>query len=212
VHDFVQGILAIDANANVAVLGDLNDFEFSAPLATLKAGILNDLVEQFPADERYTYVFEGNSQVLDHILVSSSLMPAIEYDVVHTNAEFADQASDHDPEVARIQLPATSVEVTRQLSVQIPVLVYDARSHRYSGTIRATNKAGAPIAGPIEVELSGLGSGVTLLNASGTHNGAPYVTSVPSLAAGATVLVPVQFSNSSKAPLKYSVKIYSGAF
>jgi predicted extracellular nuclease len=212
VHDFVQSILAIDANANVAVLGDLNDFEFSAPLATLKTGILNDLVEQLPADERYTYVFEGNSQVLDHILVSGSLMPAIEYDIVHTNAEFADQASDHDPEVARIQLPATSVEVTGRLSVKIPLLVYDARSHRYSGTIRVTNKTGVPIVGPIEVELSGLSSGVTLLNASGTHNGAPYVTSAPSLAAGATVSVPVQFSNPSKLPLKYTVKIYSGAF
>ena len=29
VHDFVQSILAIDADANVVVLGDLNDFEFS---------------------------------------------------------------------------------------------------------------------------------------------------------------------------------------
>ena len=139
-------------------------------------------------------------------------MPAIEYDVVHTNAEFADQASDHDPEVARIQLPATSVEVTGQLSVQIPLLVYDTRSHLYSGTIRATNKTGAAIAGPIQVELGGLGSGVTLLNASGTHNGAPYVTSVPSLTGGATVSVPVQFSNPPKLPIKYTVKVYSGAF
>jgi predicted extracellular nuclease len=105
VHDFVQNILAVDADANVVVLGDLNDFDFSPPLATLKGTILNDLVEQLPADERYTFVFEGNSQVLDHILVSGSLLPAVEYDVVHTNAEFADHASDHDPEVARLHLP-----------------------------------------------------------------------------------------------------------
>ena len=42
--------------------------------------------------------------MLDHILVSR---PAIEerldYDVVHVNAEFADQASDHDPQVVRIR-------------------------------------------------------------------------------------------------------------
>ena len=44
--------------------------------------------------ERYSYVFEGNSQVLDQILVSENLLGnfGIEYDPVHVNAEFADQA------------------------------------------------------------------------------------------------------------------------
>jgi hypothetical protein len=44
--------------------------------------------------------------VLDQILVSSSLLAnfPIEYDPVHVNSEFADQASDHDPQVARIDL------------------------------------------------------------------------------------------------------------
>jgi hypothetical protein len=212
VHDFVQSILTVDANANVVVLGDLNDFEFSGTLATLKSTILNDLVEQLPADERYTYVFEGNSQVLDHILVSGSLMPAIEYDIVHTNAEFADQASDHDPEVARLHLLPTFGEVTGQLSVQISGLVYNRLSQRYSGTIRATNRTGTPITGPIQVELNGLNAAIALVNASGTHNGAPYVTSAPSLAPGDTVSVPVQFSNPSKLPLSYTVKAYSGTF
>src|SRR5262245_351079 len=105
VRDFVRAILALDAGAKVVVLGDLNDFEFSAPLAILKSASLNDLVEQLPPEERYTYVFEGNSQVLDHILVSDSLMRGVEYDVVHVNSEFADQASDHEPEVARLFLP-----------------------------------------------------------------------------------------------------------
>ena len=212
VHDFVQSILTVDANANVVVLGDLNDYEFSVPLATLKGTILIDLVGQLPADERYTFVFEGNSQVLDHILVSGSLMPAIEYDIVHTNAEFTDQASDHDPEVARLHLPPTFVEVTGQLSVQISGLVYNRLSQRYSGTIRATNRAGTPITGPIQVELNGLNAAIALVNASGTHDGAPYVTSAPSLAPGASVSVPVQFSNPSKLPLSYTVKAYSGTF
>ena len=43
--------------------------------------------------------------MLDHILVSDSARPALRgYDVVHVNAEFADQASDHDPSVARFEL------------------------------------------------------------------------------------------------------------
>lgn len=104
VRGFVQTILNADAQANVIVLGDLNDFEFSNPLARLKQAKLTPLVETLPQNERYTYVFEGNSQALDHILVSDGLSntAAIDYDIVHVNAEFAQQASDHDPQVARI--------------------------------------------------------------------------------------------------------------
>ena len=48
-------------------------------------------------------MFDGNSQVLDQILVSKELLrPRPEYDSVHVNAEFADQASDHDPQIARV--------------------------------------------------------------------------------------------------------------
>jgi predicted extracellular nuclease len=48
-------------------------------------------------------VFDGNSQVLDQIIVSRSLWDRDpDYDVVHVNAEFFDQASDHDPSVMRI--------------------------------------------------------------------------------------------------------------
>ena len=55
-----------------------------------------------PKPERYSYVFEGSSQVLDQVLVSRKLdKRETSYDVVHVNAEFFDQASDHDPQVAR---------------------------------------------------------------------------------------------------------------
>jgi len=37
---------------------------------------------------RYTYVFDGVSQVLDHILVAPGV-GAVEYQVVHVNAEYA---------------------------------------------------------------------------------------------------------------------------
>ena len=105
VNDFVDSILAANANANIVVLGDLNDFEFSTALTTLKGGVLSALIETLPAEERYTYVFDGNSQAIDHILFSSSLMaqPFV-FDVVHVNAEFAVQASDHDPQVVKIRL------------------------------------------------------------------------------------------------------------
>ena len=102
VNDFVDEVLAADPNANVVVLGDINDFEFSETLEILKGGVLVNLMDSLPKEERYSYVFEGNSQVLDQTLVSQSMagLP-FTYDVVHVNSEFADQASDHEPQVAR---------------------------------------------------------------------------------------------------------------
>jgi len=54
VHDFVQSILALDAQAAVVVLGDLNDFHFSPVLTTFKQDLLIDLMDRLPAGERYT--------------------------------------------------------------------------------------------------------------------------------------------------------------
>src|SRR6266542_4389364 len=108
VHDFVASILGFDSQADIVVLGDLNDFDFSDTLSILKAGVLNELMELLPQNERYTYDFEGNSQSLDHILVSSHLLNAAApvYDIVHVNAEFnaLTRASDHDPQVTGLGL------------------------------------------------------------------------------------------------------------
>jgi predicted extracellular nuclease len=74
VHDFAADVLDADPNARVIVLGDLNDFEFSSALGTLEGSpaILDDLIANLPQDERYSYVFEGNSQTLDHVVTSQS--------------------------------------------------------------------------------------------------------------------------------------------
>jgi predicted extracellular nuclease len=106
VNDFVDELVAADPRANVIVLGDINDFEFSETVRLLEGGVLTTLMDTLPKAERYSYVFEGNSQVLDQILVSNPLLQnfPVDYDPVHVNAEFADQASDHDPQVARLDL------------------------------------------------------------------------------------------------------------
>jgi predicted extracellular nuclease len=103
VRAFVDELRAVDSGANVVVLGDLNDYEFSPTLGILTAGgALQDLLNTLPVAERYSYVFQGNSQSLDHILVGGR-MKSVDYDVVHINAEFHDQASDHDPQIARVK-------------------------------------------------------------------------------------------------------------
>ena len=99
VGSFVQGLLAINANANIVVMGDLNDFQFAASLAPLAAAGLTNMTNTLPENERYSYAFEGNLQTLDQMWVSHNLLSngGPIYDVVHANAEFLDQISDHDP-------------------------------------------------------------------------------------------------------------------
>jgi uncharacterized protein len=106
VRAFVDQIHAADKRAAIVVLGDLNDYEFSQTADILVGdGYLTDLPRTLPANERYTYDFEGNSEVLDHILISAPLFQEPhQYDVVHINAEFVNQTSDHDPQIVRFPL------------------------------------------------------------------------------------------------------------
>ena len=115
VNEFTRDLLKADKQARVIVLGDINDFDFSETVDILESGgALTTLFETLPENERFSYVFEGNSQVLDQILVSPTLMhPSPEYDSVHMNAEFADQTSDHDPQVARLKLTGRLIPENR---------------------------------------------------------------------------------------------------
>ncbi|HXF83271.1 MAG TPA: endonuclease/exonuclease/phosphatase family protein [bacterium] len=107
VREFVRRILAADPHAYVIVLGDFNDFHFSDTLATLSGppSLLVNLAHGIPEADRYTFVFDGNGQTLDHILVSPRIAARSPvYDIVHMNVEFPGPASDHDPAVARINM------------------------------------------------------------------------------------------------------------
>ncbi|MEO3977081.1 endonuclease/exonuclease/phosphatase family protein [Streptomyces sp. CAU 1734] len=103
VNAFVKQVLEVDRRADVLVVGDINDFEFSATTKALTdGGALYAAVKSLPRKDRYSYVHQGNSQVLDQILTSPSI-DRFSYDSVHINAEFAEQNSDHDPQVLRFR-------------------------------------------------------------------------------------------------------------
>jgi len=101
---FARSLLTIDPQANVILLGDMNEHEFRAPVRVLEQELVA-LMLRVPASQRYTYNFEGNSQVLDHIFASKPLVERSrpEIDVVHVNADFPARgaASDHDPVISR---------------------------------------------------------------------------------------------------------------
>ncbi len=108
VVDFVDAVCQQDPAATVIVAGDMNEHEFRRPMQVLAGENLVNLVTHIPVTDRYTYVYEGNSQVLDHIFLSKHLVESgrFKVDAVHINAEYAHtrRASDHDPIVALIKM------------------------------------------------------------------------------------------------------------
>ncbi|WLR41374.1 5'-nucleotidase C-terminal domain-containing protein [Bacillus carboniphilus] len=100
INGFIDDVMEVNPDANVVVLGDMNDFEFSAPIDALKDEELTNMVDLLPKEERYTYNYQGNNQVLDHILVSNHMVEETEIDIVNINSDFTESlgaASDHDP-------------------------------------------------------------------------------------------------------------------
>jgi predicted extracellular nuclease len=108
IQRFVSRVLDLDPNAAIIVLGDLNDFEFRAPVRALEGTTLVNLTERVPMPERYSYIYQGISQTLDHILVSPALAEDARVEIVHVNADFpvSERGSDHDPVIVRLRVPS----------------------------------------------------------------------------------------------------------
>ena len=120
VRDFIDSeILSGDPHALVMVAGDMNDFQFGEPgegpdhTVAIVQGVgggvpLRSLLNLEQRADRFTFIFDGNSQVLDHVLVSPALWnKVVGVDFLHFNASYpaalgddgstAIRASDHDP-------------------------------------------------------------------------------------------------------------------
>jgi uncharacterized repeat protein (TIGR01451 family) len=110
VHIIQDIILKEAPNAMIAVVGDLNSFFGSKPIQTLRDAGLSHALDILPDDERYDYIFQGESQALDHILITANLFDLLkETRILHVNADFpppaaddasAERKSDHDPIIA----------------------------------------------------------------------------------------------------------------
>jgi hypothetical protein len=108
----------------VLVAGDLNDFEDSPPLEALYAsGNLMSPWFGLPPEARFSYIFNGISEILDHILVTPALLELqAGFSPLHYNADFPYlpyaedptvvwRTSDHEPVAATFtRLPTMHVE------------------------------------------------------------------------------------------------------
>ncbi|MCC5662687.1 endonuclease [Nostoc sp. CHAB 5784] len=106
VNEFVVDRLTTDPNANIVVLGDLNDTPDSQPIKVLEGNKLENLVNKIPPADRFSYVFQGSKEQIDQILITPNLLNNgnPEINAVHVNAGISRSASDHDPVIARFTL------------------------------------------------------------------------------------------------------------
>ena len=105
------------AGRQVMVIGDLNDFEDGTALTQnlVAPGVtLQNLWSQAPADNRYSFQFDGQLQTLDHIFVTDGLHAGVrDVRYVHFDNDYFERdetrhaagVSDHDPPLITIALP-----------------------------------------------------------------------------------------------------------
>ena len=241
--NLIQARQVANPTENIISLGDYNAFAFNdgygdsmgtieglptPPDQVLLASPdlvnpnLTDLTDTLPADQRYSYNFDGNAQELDHVLANSAIFSRFtRFAIARMDSDFPEsfrndanrpeRISDHDPAVAYFSLPTLS-DVTGQVKIVQSGLLYSRATRLFTGTITVTNNGAQAIASPVQVVLTGLTAGVTLANATGSSGGSPYITSNASLAPGQSVTVPAQYSNPGNVAINMTVKIYSGAF
>ena len=237
---FLPQVVGAAGDTDVLVVGDMNAYGMEDPIRLLNAaGYVNE-IERFvrPHGIPYSYVFGGESGYLDHALASASLSPQVagvtewhanadEPDAIDYNIEGGTQpdpftndafrASDHDPVVVSLNLPATFADATASTKIVRTGLVpqHDRGqfSGKFAGTVRITNRGNVALNGPLHLVMEGLTTGVTLDDMSGEQGGSPYVT-LPnvSLAPGATAIVEVSFASPSKGVIEYTPKLYTGTF
>jgi len=140
VRDFINTELATNPALKIGVFGDFNGFYFEGAVGALEAGgVMTDLHRLNAPEERYTYVFDGNSQAIDQAVVTQNLLSGAQFDPVHLNSEYLsnpNRPTDHDPIVASFLIAPAN---------QPPVVTTSA------GTASFTEGADAPSA-PVTVD------------------------------------------------------------
>jgi predicted extracellular nuclease len=235
---FLPQVTAAAGDPDVLVIGDMNANGFEDPIKVLTdAGMVNQ-IERFvrPVTGPYSYVFNGEFGYLDHALTTASLdaqvagvtewhvnadeAAMLDYNLDNKSAaavalidDSAYRASDHDPVVVSLNLPATIVEVTGGFAVQRSGLLTNRVTGQKSGTITLTNTSGAAMTGPFQVRFDNLTPGATLDNATGMMGGVPYITlGNASIAAGAKVSFSVLLTNPTRLNLSYTNSIFRGNY
>lgn len=152
----LQQLQADNPGVPVVSLGDYNAYQFNDgytdPIAVLTGRPTRDeevvvdgspdlvdpdylnLTDSLPAPERYSFIFEGTPQTLDHVLVNTVAAQIVQrYDIARGNADFPEvpaalyaantsrpeRSSDHDMPVAYFRLPDVTPPVLSHIPADI---------------------------------------------------------------------------------------------
>ena len=240
---YIQSRQQADPAERIVLMGDFNAFQFNDGYADVIGTIKGtptpasevlvvspdlvtpdfvDAIEAIDPVRRYSFVFDGSAQVLDHVLLNpSALANLTRIDLARVNADFAEvlrndatrpeRFSDHDIPVAYFQIMPDNVTASTQ-SVSTP-FVRIPFTNIYLGLVLVQNNSPSPIPGPVHVVFDGLAPGVKITNANGNLLGSPYiVAALHGLRPRQIVAVPVIVTKPANVPINYTLRVVSGAF
>lgn len=206
--NLIQGRLTSSPTERIIALGDFNAFQFNdgyvdligtikgTPTATGEAVLtspdllnpdLTNLVDSEAANERYSFVFDGSAQTLDHVLVTPNLLADFaRINHARNNADFPEgptyrndpnrpeRLSDHDPVVVAFNT-LTPVNVNAKVSLSVSSVTLAAPTCGAQGyttdilvNATVTNIGTTPILSPVYFEVT------ELREASGVPPAVPF--------------------------------------
>ena len=172
----LQDLQTDNPGVPVISVGDYNAYQFNDgytdPIAILKGTPTSDaqivvdespdvvdpnyvnLTDELPADQQYSFIFEGTPQALDHVLVNTVANSYVQrYAVARGNSDFPDSpeftndatrpegASDHDMPVAFFRFPPPSADL------EVAIAADQATANAGGAvtyTVTVTNHGGSP--------------------------------------------------------------------
>lgn len=203
INQFIQSGIEKNPDLNVIVAGDMNDFEFTPTLAALKGDILTNMVEKVPVGERFSYFYQGNNQVLDHVLVTNNLANKTEVDMIHINANYMDihgRASDHDPVLIQVDLNEpviktltankTAFELEKSKKANIKLTETTEGSNTTEDVTQKANYSGfnSKIISVNKGEITAKSSGTTIITATYGDNSVTIKVTVHTANNGETII------------------------
>jgi uncharacterized protein len=143
--NYIQSRQTADPNEKIITVGDMNAFRINDGYVDMIGTILGtpspddqtvvpgdgadlvnpdqtDLIDTLPADQRYSYTFDGNAQVLDHVIVNPNAMAILNRfayareDADQPVSDYADgnipdRISDHDQPIGYFSLVPTAPDL-----------------------------------------------------------------------------------------------------
>jgi hypothetical protein len=110
--------------------------------------------------------------------------------------------------------PSTTSLTGTQILSTSSGLAYSRVSKTFTGTLTIQNISNDTISGPFQIVLDSMPTGVTLVNATGSFGGWPYIAipNATSLEPGQSVSVHIQISNPAGVLINSIPMVYSGSF